>query len=456
MKYKSIVWLFAAACLTACNSNDLLLDAESFNEDNASIVPCVSNVPIRFAPVDLQDVTGKSIQAAASRRSNGTGSYSSDSVGIFCLAKYSIEGLTEIHTPTWSGIAKKPVGINEYSIWIKNELASLQYKDNSDAGKLVWDKDYKDETGFYPNNDWFAYGFVAYYPHTQNIVYTKGTVTALVKVDGDDDVCYAMAKKPKTVTGDSQLDRSGFSRSYYAGLSHDSGVDEWIYPRFEFTRMMSKLVFTIRMKEEPKYNLHVEKIELENFPCIMKVGLASRTSGDMKLNIDSNPKKRFIRNKADLDEQKEKMRACYKMDSLQIEENFPELKSPLGHFELREENGEPISNQRNDDGSYKYNLSTQRIEIGGGMLIPPVYTDHSKSTLQVYVTLADDAGNTYRNRKSISVPPPQGGYVAGYAYPVPLALTCPIPSPSDGEITDWEVEELGSINETLTQWERLP
>ena len=454
MKYKSIFLLFAAACLTACNSNDLPLAAESFAEDSASYEPRVSNVPIRFAPVDILDVTGKSIQAAASRRSPGTGSYSSDSVGIFCLAKYSIEGLTSVHTPTWSGVAKKPKDINKYSIWIKNELASLQYKDDSDAGQLVWDKSMKDETGFYPDNDWFAYGFVAYYPYTQNIVYRKSTVTALIKVDGDDDVCYAMAKSPKTVTGDSQLDRSGFSRSYYAGLNHDQGVDEWIYPRFEFNRMMAKLVFTIRMKEEPKYNLHVERIEVEEFPCIMKIGLASRGSGDMKLNLGSNQDKWYIRNNEDMVIQKDYMMDCYKMDSIQIEENFPELRSVLGHYELREENGEPISNQKNDDGSYKYNLTTERKEIGGGMLIPPVH-QRIHNYLQVYVTLADDQGNRYRNRNYISVTFPQGGYDAGYAYPVPIALKCPVPSPSDGEITDWEVEDYGSVIVSNSAWEPL-
>jgi len=454
MKHKSFIFAFAAACLTACNSNDLALTADSFVEDSACFVPCVSNVPIRFAPVGMNSVTGIYNQAAASRRSSSTGSYSYDQLGIFCLAKYSIEGLSPVHTPTWSGLARK-ADINKYSIWIKNELGSLQYNNNSTTGKIVWGKNYKDETGFYPDNDWFAYGFVVYYPRTENIVYTQGTITALVKVDGDDDVCYAMAKSPKVVTGDTNLDKSGFSRSYYAGLDHDDGVDEWIYPVFEFTRMMARVEFYIRMKEEPKYNLHVEKIEVEDFPCIMNVGLASKTSGDMKLNIATSPKKRFIRNFDDLDAQKKKMMTCYKMDSLQIEENFPELSSPFGHFELREENGESISNQKNEDGSYKYNLSTTRIQIGGGLLIPPVYEAHSRSSLKVYVTLSDEEGNKYRNRTYISIPPPAGGYVAGYSYPVSIALKNPIPAPYDSEITYWEVED-PKVIETSSEWEALP
>ncbi len=451
--------MFAAACLTACNSNDLPLAAESFAEDSASFVPQESNVPIRFAPVSVQNVTEDYNQAGIARRSPGTGSYSWDRLGIFCLAKYSIEGLTAVHNPTWSGIARK-ADLNKYSIWKKNELGSLQFDDNTNKGKIVWGSDYKDEFNFYPANDWFAYGFVAYYPHTENIVYTQGTITALIKVDGDDDVCYAMAAAPKTPTPPtndtySAIYRKGFSRSYYNAISgHDSGVDEWIYPRFEFTRMMARLVFYIHMKEEPKYNLHVEKVEMEDFPCIMKVGLASKTSGNMKLNLDSSPKKWFMRNYDDLNAQKVKMMACYKMDSLQIEENFPELSSPFGHFELREENGESISNQKNEDGTYKYALSTAWITIGGGIIIPPVYEGHSRSSLKIYVTLADDNGNTYRNRSAIVVPPPTGGYKTGESYPVPIALSNPIPAPSDGEITDWEVESARNIT-TNSEWEVL-
>ena len=455
MKYKSMFFLFAAACLTACNSNDLPLVAESFAEDSASYEPRVSNVPIRFAPVDLQNVMGANYQADLSRRSSGTGSYSYDRVGIFCLAKYSIEGLTAVHTPTWSGKSKDQL-LNSYSVWKKNELGSLSFKNNETNGNIVWNCNMKDETAFYPDNNWFAYGFALYYPYTKNIYYTQKTITAFVKVDGDDDVCYAVTKSPKVVTGDGQLDRKGFSKSYYEGLNHDSGVDEWIYPVFQFNRLVSRVDFYVRLKEQSQHNVHVEKIELEEFPCIMKVALVNRATNDLKTSVSNVATRLYIRNQHDLDSINDLMRTSYNLDSLQYVEQFPEMQKVFGHFELREENGETISEQKNDDGSYKYNLTTSFQKIGGGIMVPPVTNKDSRSSLKIYVTLCDDEGNRYRNEKALVVPAPSGGYKVGYAHTVPIALDYFLQPAVDGEIEDWQPVPFGNIDATDTKWEEIP
>lgn len=460
MKFKSICWLVAVICLAACSRGDdlpLVASVDGGDEDN--YVPQVSDIPIRFAPVDLVDVIGSDYQTNGSTRGSSTESgYSQDSVGIFCLAKYSIEGLTAIHTPTWSGKSKSKLQ-NTYSVWQKNLLASITSTSNPEAGSLRWANNYKDEFNFYPASDWYAYGFFAYYPYTNNIVFTQKTITALIKTDGDDDVCYAMAAAPKTPTPPindtyAAIYRKGFSRSYYEAIAgHDPGVDEWIYPQFKFNRLVSRVKFLFRMTEEPKYNLHVDKVEVVNFPCLMKVGV-SRSSGDMKLNEFNYS---YIYKESELGDYINKISATTNLDSLQVVEAYPELRSMLGNYVLKETNGESISGQKNADGSYKYNLTTEKQQVGGYLMIPPVTDGHpTLSKMQVFVTLCDDAGNRYINKKKLVIDPPTGGYKIGKTHTHTIVLSNLIPTVTNSEIGEWDAEELGSINETLTQWERLP
>ena len=352
------------------------------------------------------------------------------------------------------------IGMNaqeaENNLGVIAKSGSLSFKNNETNGNIVWNCNMKDETAFYPDNNWFAYGFALYYPYTKNIYYTQKTITAFVKVDGDDDVCYAVTKSPKVVTGDGQLDRKGFSKSYYEGLNHDSGVDEWIYPVFQFNRLVSRVDFYVRLKEQSQHNVHVEKIELEEFPCIMKVALVNRATNDLKTSVSSVATRLYIRNQHDLDSINDLMRTSYNLDSLQYVEQFPEMQKVFGHFELREENGEPISEQKNDDGSYKYNLTTSFQKIGGGIMVPPVTNKDSRSSLKIYVTLCDDEGNRYRNEKALVVPAPSGGYKVGYAHTVPIALDYFLQPAVDGEIEDWQPVPFGNIDATDTKWEEIP
>ena len=445
-----------AAWLAGCTSGDDLPTVAGVDVDGEEdFVPEVSTVPIRFAPVDLMNVVGGISQSDSTTRGTDSQSdFSQDSVGIFCLAKYSNEGLTETHRPSWSGISKKDGG---YSVWVKNALASIVTSPRPGQGNITWEANYKDEFNFYPNNDWFAYGFFAYYPYTKNIVYTQSTITTLIRIDGDDDVCYAMAASPKTpsspvVDSYAAIYRKAFSRAYYEAISeHDPGVDEWIYPHFQFNRIVSRVKFYFRIKENLGFNLHVDRVEVADFPCLMKM-MVTRTSGDIKFTEYKNP---YVYSMDDLGGYYKKISDVTPLDSAQVPEEYPELKSIVGNYLLKETNGASISGQKNADGSYKYNLTIDKQQVGGYIMIPPVTDGHpTLSKMRLYVTLCDDAGNKYCNKSPLVIPPPVGGYLKGKTHAHTIALANLVPIGSNSEIGEWkaDVEILEPKNTTNIDW----
>lgn len=428
----------ALVTLAGCSDQDNLQANIPLEEETIAADLLCSNVPIRFANVEADDFVKDGItRGIAGETINYPG------LGLFCLGKRPInDGITEGKKPSWSG--KSSALINTYSLWRNNIPISLRYYVSKKQSKVLWDTDmYGANAPYYPDKDYFAYGFVLYYPRTENIVQTQTSITAYIKLDGSQRVFYSMAKQPKVVLNN-DIDKLGFSKSYYKAIDPEPGVEELIYPYFTFQQLTSGIKFALYSKEEPNTKLHVEKIEFDNFPCIMKLGLATlqryadKTPYDMKSSIAKNP---FILNDS-----------IYEANNLS---QFPDMPSWLGHFELYEENGEPIAGQKNPDGSYKYTLTKDTLPIGGTIYIPPVYAGHTKANPKVHITIADEAGNKYKTSTAITLNAPIHGWQRGCSYTYKLYLNNPAEVVTNAEVANWTVTFF-DVNATTTKWVEEP
>lgn len=436
MKKILLVCLVSVAALIGCSETDDLQVENPLEEEVIPEEELYSNVPFTFIaslPPDTGYVTrgtneGKTI----------------DNFGLFCLAKYAInDGVTENRNPSWSGKAKAV--INQHSIWKKNVPISVLYTSKTGV-RVLWDNPMNsDYYPYYPDKDWFAYGFVAYHPRTENIVYTQTSITAYIKLDGRDKVMYSMTKGPKDPLNDESMNQKAFSKTYFDYVNPQSGAEEYVYPYFSFQTLTSTLNFYFYSKGEPVNNLHIDKVEFDDFPCIMYLGLAkllrtaSKKAYDMKSSIAQKP---FILNED-------------KFNDNNLSQ-FEELAGgPFGHFELYEDNGEPISGKKNADGSYEYTLTTERKKVGGSIYIPPVYSGHSREALKIYITVADDAGNTYKSQSPVVVKT-KSGWKQATSYDIPIWLNNPSQVAKDASLAEWVAADPIEVNATLTNWVQQP
>lgn len=446
MKKRIMMWCVAIACLVACtDSDDLQNNIVAGEEQYVITSDMLSDVPIKFAPINRHDIMVEEESEVSSLTRGTTSNVVMDNLGVFCLAKYALEG-SEYPTPSWSMAKNNAYYTN--CVWNNNVRANISSTTQGGRTSLVLTCENQDSLhhiGYYPSNNWFAYGFVAYHPRTENIVYGYSLIKGYIKIDGKDKVLYSMAKKPKAAFDDENLNRSAFSKYYYENVDAELGLEEYIYPYFDFETLTSTLYFYISSKSVPCTNLHVEKIEFDDFPCIMVLGLANllryadKVSYDMKSTIAKKP---FVLNKEQFDE-------------LELSQ-FPELTSPFGHFELYDTDGTSISGKKNADGSYKYTVSTERMKVGGGLYIPPVYKDHSRASMKVYVTLADDYGNKYKSVNPVAVNIPEKGWEKNKYYEIGLSLTNPAEAAKDASLAEWVAADPIEIDATNTTWEELP
>lgn len=449
MKKLHLAWIAVAICIAACTDGDYALGDPLSTDVNVSQVTDQARIPIRFAPVDLTNAFTE--DDVITRGTSSVSDLNIDDVGLFCLAKYSIEGISAVHTPSWSGLASAE--INKYSIWKKNVKSTVIAKSKT-TGDIVWDSDTLAEE-YYPQTEfgereWFAYGFVIYHPWTPYIVYTQKTVTAYIPVDGTQDVQYAIAVGPTVNTNNVTLNQSAFSANYYRGIDPDPVLYKYVFPSFKLQHLTCRLNFTVRLNKESSFNVHVEKIEFDDFPCIMKLGLASRSSGTMKSAIAKSP---FVRNQGELDTTL--VYTDKKKNKYTVPQLFPNITNAFGHFELREVNGDDISGQKNEDGSYKYNLSTEELAVGNGIMIPPVFKGHTRSTLNIYITIADDAGNKYKNTKPLKIAAPDAGWQKGMQHTINISLNPPLFSGNTVEIAGWSESETSFNKDNPIEWDNV-
>ncbi len=445
MKKILFVGLVSVAALVGCNQADDLQVNNPLEEEMIPEEELYSDVPFNLSRVDFDSDT---LDSSLTRSYIDTETFRGfDNVGLFCLAKRPInDGITELKNPSWSG--KSSAAINQHSVWKKNVPVSVKYA-SATGVNIIWDTPMNpDYFPYYPAKDWFAYGFVAYHPRTENIVYTQTSVTAYIKLDGREKVLYSMAKDPKTKLKTESLNKLSFSKSFYNELDPsvfepNSGAADFIYPYFHFETLTSTLNIFMWSKEEPQRNFHVEKVEFDNFPCIMYLGLArllrlaDKTAYDMKSAIVKNP---FIKNDS-------------VFDARNLSQ-FSDLTSWLGHFELYDSNGESISGQKNADGSYKYAITATKQKFGT-IYIPPVYAGHTKANIRIFITIADDAGNKYKNVNPVVINAPTGGWTKGKSYDIPIWLNNPSEVAKDASLADWKVETTYDVDATGTNWEEV-
>ena len=240
MKKLLLVGFVSVAALTGCyNTDDLQVD-NPLEEEMIHEEELYSTVPFNLSAANvIGDSENKDITRSYISNEEGRGY---DNVGLFCLAKRPIkDGITEGRKPSWSG--KASALINQYSVWKKNIPVSVRYSSQSGI-KMIWDNPMNsDYFPYYPAKEWFAYGFVAYHPRTENIVYTQTSITAYIKLDGRDKVLYSMVKTPKAVIKTESVNELGFSKSYYEELDPEPGAEEFIYPYFSFETLTSTLNF---------------------------------------------------------------------------------------------------------------------------------------------------------------------------------------------------------------------
>jgi len=397
-----IVRLFCAAviftAIAACSAEE---GANGSSNDIAQDkIAAESNVPILFAPVSMGDIIA---ETDFTRGGSVDGQeFTVDSVGVFCLATNKISASAKgINMTDYASTSLA----NQLQKWMENDMGSIT---SIGDGKGSIGIEREQMLRCYPETEWYAYGFAAYHPWTKYLRYVSTkTVYVYIPVDGNDDVFYGVAGKPAYSTGDAEVDKLAFSKQYYDVLRDQYPDADGIYPQFEFKRLMSRLDFYFKFISASDKNFHVEKVEFDNFPYIVKLGFT--VSGEKIAN--SIPSKPFIRNKDGL--------TTDKLDSLYG------ITNNLGHFELREQGEIPIAGVKKADGTYKYNVTTDFQKVGDCIMIPPVDTTHTKRNINLFVTLADDDGKQYRNTSPFVLNCPAAGWKQGRRYDVQVTLNEP-------------------------------
>lgn len=409
MNIRYTICMLATVFLTACSENDDVRKQTSPEVKELTREEMVSDVPINFAPVDLADIQWEVGNVAETR--GGTvdaADFTMDNVGIFCLAKKKMpDGPMN---PVWNGANKT---YQKKHVWEDNAQVSI-IGNGDGKGTIQWGKEF--QLHYYPTEGWYTYGFVAYHPWTDCLKYDMRAITAYFKLDGNDDVIHAITGMPDKSFGVEEVDGLAFSKQYYDEIRTRQWDFEGTYPVMRFQRLTSRLDFYFCLDVAPTQNIHVDKVEFSAFPSVMSVQLASldKNTGVMSANIGTKP---YVQNQA-------------KLNTLKINDTdllldvFPEMSPCFDHFELREE-GETFLSGVKVGSDYKYNLTTDLQKVGDCILIPPVAYDHSKSNIQLFVTLCDDNGHKYKNVSAIEIKCPSTGWLMGKRYDVRITLNAP-------------------------------
>ena len=409
MNIRYTICLLTAISLVACSGNDEAGNGNAPGEQELTKEQMLSDVPIEFAPIDLTDIQWAIGDVAETRGETvDETDFTVDNIGIFCLAKKMLPNGPM--NPIWNGGSKT---YKKYHVWEDNVQASIIGTGNG-KGAIQWGKEF--QLHFYPTQDWYTYGFVAYHPWTDCLKYEMREITAYFKLDGNDDVIHAITGTPDKSFGVDEVDGLSFSKQYFDEIRTRQWDFEGTYPVMKFQRLTTRLDFYFCLNGAPAQNIHVDKVEFDGFPSVMYVQLASldKNTGVMSANIAAKP---YVLNKSKLD-------AIKINDTDLLIDAYPEMSPCFDHFELREKGETPISGVK-VGSDYKYNLTTDMKKVGDCILIPPVTNDHSKRNIQLFVTLCDDSGHKYKNKSAININCPSTGWLKGKRYDVRITLNAP-------------------------------
>ena len=415
MNKKITICMLAAITLAACTNGDELKDGLLTDELEVTDEQLASDVPIAFAPVKIADMQWEATVETEPTRGGSINheDFTMDSLGVFCLAKSELPGAQV--ALTWS---------SSYSriIWAFNEMAEVKGA-GVNQGTVVWSEERP--IHFYPSNSFYTYCFVAYHPWMKYAVVEKGNnLKAYIKVDGNDDVIHSLALEAETKFSDDDVNSLAFSKQYYDAIVSQGLPWDGTLPKFQFQHLMSRLDFSFRFDENdlPTKKLHVEKVEFNDFPCLLNLPLASFNKDAVLVSTSISPTS-IIYVQNNTDSQLGKL----VINNQKLKDIDPNFASAFGHFELREKGETPISGIQ-EGSEYKYNLTSEFKKVGDCILIPPVKNTHSKRNIGLYVTLADDSGHKYKNSTPIKLtcPTTGWGWAMGTSYDVRIILSNPL------------------------------
>lgn len=419
-KYLFIIGI-TAAMFAACSGSEELVTqdvTEPIDEENVTRQDLMGDIPIEFATID--GIASVELTRGSASINNV---FSSGPMGIYCVAAKKLNQAADDIKVTGSATA---LG-NILTVWLDNVSAHVVPVGNNNGGYIAWDN--PNEKHYYPNKDWYAYKFAAYHPWTKYTIKSSSTngIAAYIPIDGNDDVFTAIAQDPRAIVNP-ETDAKAYSHDYFKAIGSGSITAEH-RPYYSFKHLTSRLRFKVRLKEDCERELHVDSICFSDFPNIMRVSLAKYDGSDIINNWNAN---HFVTNYS------EYMPPALK-DSLpkkRITVNSQPVDACIvnGHFWLREADDTSIGAKVN--GNYKYVVSTAAFQddgnfVGDCIMMPPVFKDHTKSTIKLEVYLADNYGNKYTTIEPIKLEAPaidpndpndKGGWKPGSSYTVKVSL----------------------------------
>jgi len=381
---------FATAMMVACSTVDdeLLTQQTALQEEDEeyelslkNLYVAESDVPITFS-IDKNSKTRASVSESP---------FIADEVGIFCVSRKPIDGVSAKANWAQTGSATA----NKLRIWQKNTPATIVKKEGSDDSELKWADGVEEH--FYPAPDVslkYGYSFIGYHPYTDTLRYNTSSIQAVFFLDGNDDIITSVTEAP------TDGNDTGFSAAYF---KTEGGTKK---PHFTFDHRMSRLDFTVCLKAGSGVGniFTVDSLWIERVPNSIIVTLAT-------LNTTDN--------------------TVLPSTAITIATSW------TGTYWLRE----------SDDSSIRkgnYELSETPLAIGDCIMIPPIQEACFSSvdkynqfkTLNVRVRLRDADRQIYTLKTTVA--PPTNGWKQGKRYPINIVANPVNP-------TDFEMEATARI-----------
>ena len=399
----------------ACSGSEELVTQENtdpIDEENVTREDLMGDIPIEFAAID-----GSATAELTRGSAMIDGVFSSGKMGIYCIGAKKLNNDAEALKMSGSNTALGKI----LNMWLENVSAHVEPVGSSGQGIIAWDN--PEEKHYYPRKDWYAYSFSAYHPWSKYTYKSESAVAVYIPIDGNDDVFTAIADAPR-VDVDAATKAKAYSQQYFEAIGINFITADH-RPYYNFKHLTSRLKFKVKLKSDCERELHVDSICFSEFPNIMKIGLAKYDNDNL---INRWYKYDFVTNYSDF--MPPSLKADLPHKTITVEGKQVDACVVNGHFWLREADDSSIGEKVN--GQYKYVLnSNDYIDVGDCIMMPPVYKDHSKSTIKLEVYLADNYGNKYTTVQPIEVSAPEkdsndpddvGGWKAGTSYTVKVSI----------------------------------
>lgn len=245
----------------------------SCSSDSADDAPSIDTSKVKVENSDVEiHLSTSSVRTRASVDSDDDGSFSLDSMGVFCLAKGDLN-VNPVELPiNWS----RYVSNDHWSIWMDN-VKSNAVKDATGTS-IKW----ADTTAvyMYPTGNWHSYDFYAYYPHQPYTDVSGEVVSATINLDGTQDIIWGRT---------SSDDQYAYSAKYFRTQGAQS-------PALSMSHRLMRITFSIvagRDKDGSKElakTMGVKSLKLIDVPSQAKLIIADRHNpeNDGKIEADWN------------------------------------------------------------------------------------------------------------------------------------------------------------------------